>query len=194
MKGCLISILTTVLVIVSFVAYMFVQSVRDFNVPIEKAIAKNKFEKAERINRRQAFFQGNEAVPSAIRILDAKIEYLSMHNEKASSDKILIFLDRYPIRHTPFVGTSSKYKISRSNDKYNEEVSGYNSLLDKALTTAIALQNDYLADRLILKYKPAIVKESTSFFGLENKYSYSYQSQEDARQRLNSERNNFLKK
>lgn len=185
--GGLIKIVVSI--VIGFILLILISSIGsswDYDSSIQSALSKNKFKTAELINKCESLFRGVAASENSIRILNAKIEYLNRHNEKNSSDMVLVLLDKYPMLHSPYIGTSSRSRTERNNEKYNKEASVYNDFLDRVLTNAIAAGNSYLAQRLVIKYRPIIENETKSFWMGEKEYTYSYYPQEQAQLRLDA--------
>ena len=121
------------------------------------------------------------------KLFNAEVSYLLNDNSIVASDRIVQLIMDYGFYGSPVVGVT-RGSITRNNDEYMLEAAKYNQMLDGVLNRAIAVRNQYLAEKLLEMYKPTLTKtlyDTHTFSSDEYNFEYSDEPKERAKENYN---------
>lgn len=170
----------------------------DYTEEIEKAIVKHDFEEAHELLFEMSQLSSETKVIdyktgaskysiASDNVLKAEITFLVNSRDKESSDRLISLIADLPIEASPSIGTTDDSSTQRKNEAYSVYVGKFNARCDDILNSAISTGNRYLAERILMMYKPTLKREleESNFFSTDAyKYTYSNEMQIAARKRF----------
>lgn len=193
-NGCILTGWIFILGGLSIIGYGFYKCfIFDYSEAIEKAIVKHDFEKAhellfemsqesEETKEIYDLWEGkrkkSKYTISLEKVFRAELTYLLNFKDKESSDRLIALIANLPIEATPIVGTTNNEETQEKNEEYSIYAGKINGICDDVLNTAISSNNKYLAEKILLMYKPTLVRDlkESNFFST-NAYTYSYSNE-----------------
>lgn len=158
----------------------------DYVEEIESALVENDFQRANKLlremkedNRYKKNFLTDAEYPVYLatfnKVIQAEISYLINENDRQASDRLIGFINEYPIDSNPAIGTTHDSDIIEGNDNYNAEVGKFNDYCNQILSRAISTGNQYLAEAIINNFKPTLERKKVDTHLLGNdEYDYQY--------------------
>ncbi len=184
--GCFISLIITFLMIGGVGYCTYKEHYYDYPAEIADAINDHDFERAHELlvemkdnHRYQSHWFNNEGYETYLatynKLMQAEISYLVNEKDQSSADRLISFISEYPILAEPSIGPTHNHDIIKNNDVYNAKVGKFNGYCEQILQRAINTRNRYLAESIIMIFKPILgrVKVDTHFLG-EDEYEYYY--------------------
>lgn len=165
----------------------------DYVKEIEEALVEKDFQQANQLLREmkgnpvyqkdESIFNNKTDYPVYVecvnKVIQAEISFLINEGDQQSSDRLVALINEYPIESNPAIGTTHNSDIIEGNDKYNAEVGKFNDYCNQILSRAISSGNQYLAEAIVLCFKPTLSREKvdTHFWG-NDEYDYQFNETE----------------
>lgn len=172
----------------------------DYTKAIEKAIVNHDYEKAHELlfDMSQDSGETNEISWGVEhksnyqiafeKVFKAEVTYLLNQGDRQASDKLISLVGNLPIEATPTIGITDNKQTQKKNEDYSIYVGKFNGICDDILHNAISVGNKYLAEKILVMYKPTLIRtlEESKFFST-NAYRYVYtnEMQTAAQERFN---------
>jgi hypothetical protein len=199
--GCFGTALATALVAALLAAFFYGAycwlTPTDYVEEIESALIENDYQRANKLlremkedNRYKKNFLTDAEYPVYVatfnKVIQAEISYLINENDRQASDRLIGFINEYPIDSNPAIGTTHDSDIIEGNDNYNAEVGKFNDYCNQILSRAISTGNQYLAEAIINNFKPTLERKKVDTHLLGNdEYDYQYvESDKDRAKKL----------
>lgn len=194
-KALIILLITTILCFAGFKSYSYLNSYERFEKKIDNALVEKDFREAhkwlkrfEDKNKNSWHKEDDDYKYYYSKVFNAEVTYLLNDNTIESSDRIVQLIADYGFYGSPVIGVTKVKKIIKNNEEYMLEAAKYNQMLDGVLNRAIAVRNQYLAEKLLEMYKPTLTKtlhDTHTFSSDEYNFEYSDEPKERAKENYN---------
>ncbi len=198
-KGCLKVIIILVVIHIAFYGayklYSYLNSYERIESKIDNALVEKDFRKAhkwlKRFEDKNERWWNNEEDDYKLyhaKVFNAEVTYLLNDNSFEASDRIVQLIADYGFYGSPVIGVTRVKKIIKSNEEYMLQAAKYNQMLDGVLNRAIAVRNQYLAEKLLEMYKPTLTKtlhDTHTFSSDEYNFEYSDEPKQRAKENYN---------
>lgn len=121
------------------------------------------------------------------KVFKSELTYLLNQGDRQASDRLISLVGNLPIEATPTIGITDNKQTQKKNEDYSRYAGKFNGICDDILNNAISTGNKYLAEKILVLYKPTLVRtleESNLFSTDAYRYTYTNEMQIAARKRF----------